>query len=321
METDLQKLTDEELQSILAESRDGAQAGLDAKAEIDRRAGARRRWSGGKKRAVAAVLAIVAIAALGIVATLISPAVRHALRLDSRIHPPTKTTPPVTPAKTMDAARLQGVWADSDIAGNGEKTSYEFLPEGRVNVRSSGPTGTPVVSAGGSWFIAGSNLHMALQIAKPGAVAPVYEGKLTGDVIEGDWSQAGSESKHPWRLQRSVAAPQLPPGAPQSAQESKIEAIPGIWVDPHLKIDGGAIFIEFLAEGHVELHDSLSGDVTQPDFIYWYRVGDGIHLTWDKDGVVAQKWDLVLKGNVMEGTLTVVRSGQSSPLKLVCLGS
>jgi hypothetical protein len=319
VDTDLQKLTDGELQEILVRTEADSQARLDAQEEVDRRALAKSRWSRSDKWAAAGVAATAAAAALAIAVTLILPQIRRVPWLDPMSHSfAKKATPPLPSAP--DAPALQGIWADPDIVTNGGKVFYEFLPQGRVSVRLNNAESAPVANAGGSWSIAGGNLHMLLAAAKPDVPAKVCEGKLSGEAVEGACWPSGSGDKHAWRLQRANVTPPSS-SRPQPASAPAIQAIPGIWVDPKLQLESRPIYVEFLADGHVELRDSQSGELAQPDFIYWYRVGDQIHLTWDKDGTVAQRWDLVMKGDFMEGTLTLLKNGQTSPLKLVRLGS
>lgn len=316
METDFHELTDDELRLILARHPIDIQARLKAQNEIDRRARVKHQWSRSEKWTAFTVVATVVLGVLTTAASMMFPELRRALGLDRSNPQSAKVAISATPPSAASVDALKGIWADSDIATNGGQEFFEFLPGGTVSIRLNSVTGDPITMADWSWFLTGDNLHVVIRVTKPNALAYVYEGKLEGEIVEGLWWKSGSSEKYPWHLQRAAVI-QPPLKQSRSLQKPAVKAIPGIWADPNLEINGKPIFVQFLPEGRVQLRDVLSGVPAKPSSVNWYRTGDAIHLIWEKDGAVAEKWDLVLKGNVMEGTLTVLSSGQSSSLRLV----
>jgi len=298
------------LEQVLSRTPADIQERIKAKAEIERRRRGKGHWNWGVIwTAISAVAAIMAILAM-----IFIPEIRRAVQLERTPPPPIqKTTIQSTPT-TADVNSLRGIWADSSLSTTGGQEFFEFQPEGKVNIRINNLTSNPLTSNLWNWFLAGDTLHMVIRITGPPATAYVYEGKLVGNAVDGTWWEMGSVNKLPWHLDRAYVS--QPAANSKRNQRPEIIAIPGVWVDPNLEVNGKPVFVRFLSNGRVELRDSLTDTPAIPPFVNWYRVGQEIHLIWEKDNKVAQKWDLTMKDGILEGTLTSVDGGRINAIKL-----
>ena len=311
MELDFEKLSIEELEQVLSRTPIDIQARIKAKAEIERRRKGKGYWSWGVIwPAISAVAAILAILAM-----IFIPEIRKAARLERTPPPPIRQTVIEPTPTAADVNSLQGIWADSSLSTSGGQQFFEFQPGGSVGIRLNSITSNPITSNTWNWFLAGDTLHVVIRISGPPVTAYVHEGRLVGNAVEGTWWEVGSEKKFPWHLDRAYVS--QPVANNKKAQKPEIKAIPGVWVDPNFEFNGKPVFVRFLSNGRVELRDSLTDTPAIPPFVNWYRVNQEIHLIWEKDGKVAQKWDLAMKDGMLKGTLTTTDGGQIAPMKLV----